>query len=222
MSWRAPRPAAAWPDRGRTPASALWPRPPLPGIFRHSRRPWCSAWAVNGDGTGGVFLPQRPGMAWRSRGGRGRRVPAGTVMPAQGGGGRAGAAGTRAGRLRPLPRREGRSRKPAGEFPEPVDVGEGGDQADRGPRGPGGLPVDHLKELLVAQPVFVFEGGRHLLGGEAERGLADAGVAVAAAAQRDSRPVGPALGSHRVDEHAGGIEEVHRDRAPRRPVPAGP
>ena len=48
----------------------------------------------------GVFLPQRPGMAWRSRGGGGRRVPARTVMSAQGGGGRAGAAGTRAGRLR--------------------------------------------------------------------------------------------------------------------------
>src|SRR5208283_2691975 len=76
----------------------------------------------------------------------------------------------------------------AGELPEPVDVGEGGGQAERGPGRPGGLPIDDLEEVLVAQPVLVLEGGRHLCGGKAERGLAHAGVAVAAAAQRDSGP----------------------------------
>src|SRR5215469_12661255 len=79
------------------------------------------------------------------------------------------------------------------ELPEPVDVGERGDQADGGARRAGGLSVDHMKELLVAQAFLVLEGGGHLCLGEAERDLANARVAVAAAAQRDARGVRPAL-----------------------------
>ena len=87
---------------------AVWPRPPLPGICRHSRRPSCSPSALNSDRIGVGFLAARtrhglagPGSGGQAGAGRnGDACRAAMAVPES--------AGTRAGRLRPPARGRGR------------------------------------------------------------------------------------------------------------------
>jgi hypothetical protein len=80
----------------------------------------------------------------------------------------------------------------AGELPEPVHAGEGGDQSNGRAHDTCGLPVEDLSELLVAHLVFVLEYFNQLFGGKPQGDLPRARVTEGAATQRD-----PAAPAHR-------------------------